>query len=86
MRQNGVAAGSYNYMIATKLFRIFSYAPPVKIFMWKKVLNFFKLWVSSLIAVDNRLKPVDYDVHGMAININRQFLFAEKNVSLYSPS
>ena len=54
MRQNGVAAGSYNFMIATKLFSIFSYAPPVKIFMWKRVLNYFKLWVSPLIAVDNR--------------------------------
>jgi len=41
--ENSVAAGSYNDHIATKLFRVFSYAPDVGIFMWKTVLNFFKL-------------------------------------------
>jgi len=42
-----LAAASYNDHIATKLFTVFSYAPCVGIFMWKTVLNFFKLWVSQ---------------------------------------
>ena len=39
MRENGVAAASYNYSIAPKFCRVFSYAPDVGIFMWKKVLK-----------------------------------------------
>lgn len=56
MLKNGVAAGSYNYNIATKLLRVFSYAPDVGIFMWKRVLKYFKLWVSLFGDVNNRQK------------------------------
>jgi|GEM_PF-2235935 len=52
MRQNGVAAGSYTNRIAPKLLSVFSYAPLVGIFMWKRVQKSIKLWVSGVLTVD----------------------------------